>query len=209
MDELSGGTWRLDAGRRVAREALRAGFQSLPSATVAHLFRRVHRSDRPRARSPKRRHGPRSAVGASFAGYTICGRWAPAGWPRSIWRCIPGCRAACDQSPRGGDQPRIIEFRRKGFNREADLAATLWHPHIVGVHDRGEFDGQLWISMDYVEGTDACPAGQERYRDGMPVDDVCAILTAVAARSTTRTIAGCCTATSNPPISCSPIPMTL
>ena len=23
-----------------------------------------------------------------------------------------------------------------------------------GVHDRGEFDGQLWISMDYVDGTD-------------------------------------------------------
>ena len=31
---------------------------------------------------------------------------------------------------------------RERFNREADLAATLWHPHIVGVHDRGEFEGQ-------------------------------------------------------------------
>jgi serine/threonine-protein kinase len=71
------------------------------------------------------------------------------------------------------------EFRER-FNREADLAATLWHPHIVGVHDRGEFDGQLWISMDYVEGTDASRLVKERYRDGMPVDDVCAILTAVA-----------------------------
>ena len=46
------------------------------------------------------------------------------------------------------------EFRER-FSREADLAATLWHPHIVGVHDRGEFNGHLWISMDYVEGTDA------------------------------------------------------
>src|SRR5882757_2288598 len=44
---------------------------------------------------------------------------------------------------------------RERFNREADLAATLWHPHIVGVHDRGEYEGQLWISMDFVEGTDA------------------------------------------------------
>jgi hypothetical protein len=46
------------------------------------------------------------------------------------------------------------DFRER-FQREADLAATLWHPHIVGVHDRGEFEGHLWISMDYVDGTDA------------------------------------------------------
>src|SRR6202012_4621982 len=46
------------------------------------------------------------------------------------------------------------EFRERS-NREPDLAATLWPPHIVGVHDRGEFNGHLWISMDYVEGTDA------------------------------------------------------
>jgi hypothetical protein len=30
---------------------------------------------------------------------------------------------------------------RARFNREADLASTLWHPHIVGVHDSGEEDG--------------------------------------------------------------------
>ena len=54
------------------------------------------------------------------------------------------------------------EYRQR-FDREADIAATLWHPHIVGVHDRGEFDGQLWISMDYVEGTDAARLLQEQY----------------------------------------------
>src|ERR1700719_554757 len=71
------------------------------------------------------------------------------------------------------------EYRER-FNREADIAATLWHPHIVGVHDRGEFDGQLWISMDYVEGNDAARLVRERYPDGMPIDEVCAILQAVA-----------------------------
>ncbi len=30
--------------------------------------------------------------------------------------------------------------------READMAASLWHPFIVSVHDRGEFEGQLWIA---------------------------------------------------------------
>jgi hypothetical protein len=71
------------------------------------------------------------------------------------------------------------EYRQR-FNREADIAATLWHPHIVEVHDRGDVDGQLWISMDYVEGTDAGRLLAERYPDGMPADDVVRIVTAVA-----------------------------
>ncbi|WP_324689168.1 serine/threonine-protein kinase [Mycobacterium sp. 94-17] len=71
------------------------------------------------------------------------------------------------------------EFRDR-FHHEADLAATLDHPHIVGIHDRGEFDGQLWIAMDYVEGADAAQLMQAQYPDGMPAHDVCAIVTAVA-----------------------------
>jgi serine/threonine protein kinase len=31
---------------------------------------------------------------------------------------------------------------RARFNREADLASKLWHPHIVRVHDRGEYNGR-------------------------------------------------------------------
>jgi serine/threonine-protein kinase len=71
------------------------------------------------------------------------------------------------------------EFRAR-FIREAELAATLWHPHIVGVLDRGEFNDRLWISMDYVDGTDAGRLIRERYPDGMPEQDVWDIVTAVA-----------------------------
>jgi serine/threonine protein kinase, bacterial len=71
------------------------------------------------------------------------------------------------------------EYRER-FLREADIAATLWHPHIVTIHDRGEFDKQLWISMDYVEGTDAAHLLQERYPHGMPPDEVIRIVAAVA-----------------------------
>ena len=71
------------------------------------------------------------------------------------------------------------EFRAR-FTREAELAATLWNPHIVGVHDRGEFDGRLWISMDFVDGTDAGHLLEQRYPSGMPLEDVVEIVTAVA-----------------------------
>jgi serine/threonine-protein kinase len=71
------------------------------------------------------------------------------------------------------------DFRDR-FNREAELASTLWHPHIVGLHDRGEFDGQLWISMDYVDGTDVAELLQDKYPTGMPADEVVEIITAIA-----------------------------
>src|SRR4029450_296714 len=57
------------------------------------------------------------------------------------------------------------EFRAR-FIREAELASTLRPPHIVGVFDRGEFNGQLWISMDYVDGADAGRLIRESYSGG-------------------------------------------
>src|ERR671933_994364 len=38
------------------------------------------------------------------------------------------------------------------FRREASSAAGLQHPHVVGVYDRGEFDGTYYIAMEYLEG---------------------------------------------------------
>jgi serine/threonine protein kinase len=66
------------------------------------------------------------------------------------------------------------------FNREADMVAQLWHPHIVGIHDRGTFDGRLWISMDFVDGTDTSHLLQERYPRGMPPREAIDIVKAVA-----------------------------
>ena len=70
---------------------------------------------------------------------------------------------------------------RARFLREADLTASLSHPNILGVHDRGEYDGQLWISMDYVGGTDASKLVREHHPDGLPADQAVEIITAVAA----------------------------
>ena len=58
------------------------------------------------------------------------------------------------------------------------MTASLWHPHIVGAHDRGEFDGRLWISMDFVDGTDAAHLLADS--GALPVMDVAAIVDAIA-----------------------------
>jgi ABC-type amino acid transport substrate-binding protein len=70
------------------------------------------------------------------------------------------------------------EYRER-FDREAAIVATLWHPNIVALHDRGEFDGQLWISMDFVDGTDAAHLLQD-HPNGLAPDEVVRIVTGVA-----------------------------
>ncbi len=77
-------------------------------------------------------------------------------------------------------QLNVDPVYRARFEREAELAADLSHPHIVRIHDRGEQDGQFWLSMDYVEGTDAARLLREKFCGGMPFDEVVAIITAVA-----------------------------
>src|SRR5918996_351759 len=45
------------------------------------------------------------------------------------------------------------EFRER-FKRESRLAASIDHPNVITIHEAGEADGQLYISMRYIEGTD-------------------------------------------------------
>ncbi|OMB98504.1 hypothetical protein A5733_07820 [Mycobacterium sp. NS-7484] len=68
---------------------------------------------------------------------------------------------------------------RDRFHREADVAAGLWHPAIARIRDRGDHDGRLWLSMDFVDGTDL--AGLlEQHPNGLPRDQVSRIITTVA-----------------------------
>ncbi len=117
--------------------------------------------------------------GSTFAGYTIVRRLGSGGMGEVYLVKHP-------RLPRQ-DALKVLrpevsadgEYRER-FNREADIASALWHPHIVGVHDRGESEGQLWIDMDYVDGTDAGRLLAEQYRDGMPGAQVTDIVAAVA-----------------------------
>lgn len=145
------------------------------------------------------------APGERFAGYTVV-RLLGAGGMGEVYL------AAHPRLPRQDaikvlrkDVSADAEYQAR-FEREADFAADLMHPNIVRVYDRGEHDGQLWISMEYVDGTDAgqlLRGGQGS--GGLPADEVVHIISAVADAWTTHTSASCCTAISSPPTSCSPI----
>jgi serine/threonine-protein kinase len=119
------------------------------------------------------------AEGEVFAGYTILRRLGSGGMGEVYLAQHPRLPRSDALKVLGAEATNDAEYRQR-FNREADVAAALWHPHIVGVHDRGEFDGQLWISMDYVEGIDASRLLAQKYPNGMPADGVCKIVAAVA-----------------------------
>lgn len=117
--------------------------------------------------------------GTDFAGYTIVRRLGVGGMGEVYLAAHPRLprRDALKILP--AELTDDLEFRQR-FNREADLAGSLYNEHIVGIHDRGEYEGRLWISMDYVEGTDAARLLRERFPSGMPKADVVEIVSAVA-----------------------------
>src|SRR5687768_6335407 len=91
--------------------------------------------------------------GSSFAGYRIDGV-AGRGGMGIVYR-------AQQERPRRVVALKVIAsdwsadpaFRAR-FDREAELAASIEHPNIVPVHEVGEHDGQLFIAMRLVDGSD-------------------------------------------------------
>lgn len=68
---------------------------------------------------------------------------------------------------------------RRRFEREADLASQLSHPGIVSIHDRGEFEGRLWIALELIDGIDVSAMLRAAPR-GLPAADVVRAVTEVA-----------------------------
>ena len=57
------------------------------------------------------------------------------------------------------------------FRREASAAAGLQHPNVVGVFDRGEYDGTYYIAMEYLPGRTL----KDVIREESPIDQLRAI----------------------------------
>ncbi len=117
--------------------------------------------------------------GATFAGYVVARRLGAGVTgevylvqdPRSVrWRALKVLSHTMSADH---------EFRRR-FQAETPIAASLYHPHIVEVHDRGEFEGQLYVAMEYVEGTNAAHLMADRFPAVSPAPEVLAMVTAIA-----------------------------
>ena len=148
----------------------------------------------------------RLAAGEEFAGYTILQVLGAGGMGTVYLAQHPRLPRQDALKVLSAELTADPQYQAR-FLREADIAATLSHPNILGIHDRGEHDGQLWISMDFVQGSDAAKLLRERYRDGMQSSWRWRSSPRWPRRWTTRISAGCCTAMSNRPTSCWRIPI--
>jgi eukaryotic-like serine/threonine-protein kinase len=68
---------------------------------------------------------------------------------------------------RFAEDPEFVER----FRREASAAAGLQHPNVVGVYDRGEWEGTYYIAMELLEGSSL----KRIIQDNAPLDPVWAI----------------------------------
>ena len=75
-----------------------------------------------------------------------------------------GMAEVYEATPAGSDEPVAlkvispafagdIQFRAR-FERESRVAMEIKSPHVVGVHEAGEFEGSLYMTMDYIDGPD-------------------------------------------------------
>lgn len=119
------------------------------------------------------------ADGQNFAGYTI-ERILGSGGMGEVYLARHPRLPRHDALKVLGTAVSSDEEYRQRFNLEAEMVATLHHPHIVTIYDRGDTDGQLWLAMEFVDGTDASRLLTDEHPEGIPAADVVRIVSGVA-----------------------------
>lgn len=120
------------------------------------------------------------ADGQVFAGYTILRVLGAGGMGEVFLAHHPRLPRRDALKVLGPAVSSDEEFRQR-FNLEAEMASTLNHPNIVTIYDRGDFEGQLWIAMEFVDGTDAAHLLADLYPHGIPAAELVDIVAGVAA----------------------------
>jgi DNA-binding SARP family transcriptional activator/Tol biopolymer transport system component/tRNA A-37 threonylcarbamoyl transferase component Bud32 len=142
-----------------AREVLADELGAEPSAELQHLHEQILRHD-PALGAQEAPKGPAvkpSRVdlqpGTEFAGYRIVGTLGRGGMAvvyLAEHDFLQRKVALKVLAPQLAEDERF----RERFVRESRLAASLDHPNVVPIYEAGASDGDLFIAMRYVEGTD-------------------------------------------------------
>ncbi|WHU47976.1 protein kinase [Gordonia sp. L191] len=117
--------------------------------------------------------------GDSFAGYTITRLIGRGGMGEVYLARHPSLPRNEAVKILPSDLSRDPMFRQR-FMREAELASSIVHPNIVTIYNSGEYEGHLWLAMEYIDGVDGGELLRRSPRGLNPML-VSAIATAVAA----------------------------
>jgi eukaryotic-like serine/threonine-protein kinase len=119
------------------------------------------------------------APGDVFAGYTVLRRLGLGGMGAVYLARHPRMQRSVALKLLRSDLCADPDFTRR-FEHEVETLAGLSHPHIVSILDCGQHDGQLWLSVQYVDGVDGETA-LEAAGGLLPADRVLHVVTGVAA----------------------------
>ena len=94
---------------------------------------------------------PAPRIGTEFAGYRIEGLLGRGGMGVVYRAEHPRLGATVALKVMDPELATNETFRER-FVREARAAAQIKHPNIVPIYDAGEWQGELYIAMRYIEG---------------------------------------------------------
>ena len=100
---------------------------------------------------------PEFTAGTVFAGYQIDGVAGEGGMGR-VYRATEIALARPVALKLIADDFAGDRKFRERFQRESMLAASIDHPNVIPIYEAGEVDGELYIAMRFVDGTDLLAA---------------------------------------------------
>ncbi len=100
---------------------------------------------------------PELTAGTVFAGYQIDGVAGEGGMGR-VYRATEIALARPVALKLIADDFAGDRKFRERFQRESMLAASIDHPNVIPIYEAGEVDGELYIAMRFVDGTDLLAA---------------------------------------------------
>jgi hypothetical protein len=92
-------------------------------------------------------------VGSEFAGHhieAVAGRGGMGVVYKAVDLALDRAVALKLIAPEYADDDQF----RERFKRESKTAASIKHPHVITIYRAGDDDGRLYITMDYIDGTD-------------------------------------------------------